>query len=115
MDVLVVARTVHGCAAACDYLDDRDDVEAVTGVGIAPSDDDRAHRDAGKAMNVLGVRRPGADTEQREGDPATVVPAAVADHGADEVVVPAGLGGLDDWLAAPGVTTVVVPAPDDGG
>lgn len=100
--VLVAVRTVHESAAVCDYLAGRGDVEAVVGVGVAPSDDTDAARDAGEALNVLAVRLPGlaVETEQRAGDEVQVVLAADGDHEIDEVVVAEGYDEADRLAAA---------------
>lgn len=117
MDVLVAVRTVHGAAAACDRLAGRDDIDRVVGIGVAPPEDPPATRDAGEALNVLGVRLHGREvaTEQRTGEAADVVPAAVAEHGADAVVVAEGFAGLDGLRAAVDVPVTVVADPATGG
>lgn len=115
MAVLVAVRTVHEAAAVCDRLADRDGVERVVGIGVAPPDDSDAARDAGEALNVLAVRLPGNDvtTEQRTGDPSDVVSGAVEDHGATAVLVAGGFDGLDDLRDALEVTVTVVADPAD--
>jgi len=117
MDVLVATRTVHESAAACDHLADRDGVERVVGVGVAPADDPVAARDAGEALTVLEVRLAGLDvtTAVREGDAVAVVREAVAEHGVDEVVVAEGFAEVDGLPSAVDTPIAVAEDPATGG
>lgn len=119
---LVGTDSVHATAAVCDYLAERATAaDAVTVVGLAPTDDTGARRDAEDALNVARGRLGGVGdlaTDVRTGDPAAAVLDAAADRDPDEVVVP-GPGGpaSDDALAAAVVAeadrpVVVAPMPD---
>lgn len=111
---LVAVGTVHESAAVCDHLADRDDVERVVGVGVPADSDPPARRDAGEALNVLGVRLPDHEvaTDLREGDPAVVVPLAVEEHDADEVLVAPGFASHDAVADALDRPLRVVEDPD---
>jgi nucleotide-binding universal stress UspA family protein len=118
---LLAADSVHTAAAGCDYLADRlagDDRVTV----LAVAEPDAPARDPGDAVNVARGRllATGATVavEEREGDPATAVPAAVDDLEPDVVVVAAhagapGASGVGSTtrtlLAAADVPVVVVP------
>lgn len=97
---LVATDSVHTTAAACDYLEDRltdgdtAHVLALVGGGVD-------ERDAAEALNVAGVRLPGAETEQHTGDPTDRILAVAADRAVDEIVV--GARGGDPATRADGL------------
>lgn len=121
MHYLLAADSVHTAAAGCDYLDGRlGAADRVTVLAVAEATG--AARDPGDAANVARGRllASGATVtvEQREGDPATVVPAVVRELDPDAVVMAAHAGTPDAsgvgstaraTLATVGVPVVVVP------
>ncbi len=88
MQYLLGVDSVHTAAAICDYLGERTTAgDAVAAVAVAPPGDATARRDTEEALNVLGVRLTGVDTELRTGEPAAELLAAAAAVDADELVV----------------------------
>lgn len=118
---LLATDSVHTTAAACDYLADRlSEGDAVTALAVAEPGGDR--RDAGDALNVVGVRLSAlasVETSTAEGEAAEAILEASAD--VDEIVIGARSGepGSDVDLgdtartvvARADVPVVVVPLP----
>jgi len=118
---LLAADSVHTAAACCDYLDGRlTGADRVTVLAVA--EPTSAARDPGDAANVARSRllASGAtvSVDEREGDPATAVPAAVDGLDPDVVVMAPhagepGASGVGSTtmatLAAADVPVVVVP------
>lgn len=89
MQYFVATDSVHTTAAACDYLEPRLDPDDTVAVVAVPGT--RA-RDSDDALNVANARLLGhasVETERLEtdGDPASAIPAAVADRSPDVVVI----------------------------
>ncbi len=85
---LLATDSVHTTATGCDYLSDRlDGEDTVIALTVISGEETESARDAADALNVATVRFPAAETDRREGDPATTILDAAGDHDADEIVL----------------------------